>query len=48
MPDIDIGERVLILSARAYTTPYASQFGGVPISEFLLLQERIGARLGIC
>ena len=48
MPDIDIGERVLILSAGAYTTPYASQFGGVPISEFLLLQESIDARLGIC
>ena len=36
MPDIDIGERVLILSAGAYTTAYASQFGGVSAPRFLL------------
>jgi len=37
MPDIDIGERVLILSAGAYTTRYASQFGGLPMSKLPLL-----------
>ena len=48
MPDVDISERVLILSAGDYTTSYASQFGGVPISKLLLVQEHIGEWLGIC
>jgi diaminopimelate decarboxylase len=48
MPDVDISERVLILSAGDYTASYASQFGGVPISKLLLVQEHIGEWLGIC
>ena len=31
LPDMDIGERIYIMSAGAYTTAYASQFDGFPI-----------------
>jgi ornithine decarboxylase len=37
LPDIEIGERILVLSAGAYTTAYASEFGGAPIPEVHLI-----------
>jgi ornithine decarboxylase len=37
LPDFAIGDRVLILSAGAYTTAYASMFGGAPIPEIYMI-----------
>lgn len=37
LPDVEIGDRVLILSAGAYTTAYASTFGGAPIPRIYIL-----------
>jgi len=37
LPDLDIGERVYITSAGAYTTAYASEFDGFPIPEIHFL-----------
>jgi ornithine decarboxylase len=37
LPDVEIGDRVLILSAGAYTTAYASTFGGSPIPRIYIL-----------
>ena len=37
LPDVEIGERVLIMSAGAYTTAYASAFGGAPIPQVYML-----------
>ncbi len=37
LPDVEIGDRVLILSAGAYTTAYASNFGGAPIPEIYII-----------
>jgi ornithine decarboxylase len=37
LPDVEIGDRVLILSAGAYTTAYASTFGGAPIPETYMI-----------
>jgi ornithine decarboxylase len=37
IPDVEIGDRVLILSAGAYTTAYASTFGGAPIPPIYIL-----------
>ena len=31
LPEMDIGDRIYIMSAGAYTTAYASQFDGFPI-----------------
>jgi ornithine decarboxylase len=37
IPEVEVGDRVLILSAGAYTTAYASTFGGAPIPEVFLI-----------
>jgi ornithine decarboxylase len=37
IPKVEVGDRVLILSAGAYTTAYASTFGGAPIPEVFLI-----------
>jgi ornithine decarboxylase len=37
LPDVEIGDRMLILSAGAYTTAYASTFGGSPIPRIYML-----------
>ena len=37
LPDVEIGDRVLILSAGAYTTAYASTFGGSPVPRIYIL-----------
>ena len=33
LPDLEVGDKVYILSAGAYTTVYASEFNGFPIPE---------------
>jgi len=38
LPDLDVGERVYITSAGAYTTAYASQFDGFPIPAIHFLE----------
>ena len=37
LPDLEIGDRVYIMSAGAYTTAYASNFNGFPVPETLLV-----------
>jgi ornithine decarboxylase len=38
LPDLDVGERVYVTSAGAYTTAYASQFDGFPIPAIHFLE----------
>lgn len=37
LPELEIGDRVYIMSAGAYTTAYASHFDGIPVPEVLLV-----------
>lgn len=37
LPDVAVEDRILILSAGAYTTAYASNFGGAPIPEIFMI-----------
>ncbi|MBI2958183.1 MAG: type III PLP-dependent enzyme, partial [Chloroflexi bacterium] len=37
LPDLEIGDRVYIMSAGAYTTAYASRFDGIPIPRVILV-----------
>ena len=38
LPDLDVGDRVYITSAGAYTTAYASEFDGFPIPAIHFLE----------
>lgn len=37
LPELEIGDRVYIMSAGAYTTAYASRFDGIPVPKVLLV-----------